>query len=369
MDWRDLLKNSYRTAADLAGPLGLTAEEEQKMASIIERYPMCVNQYYFSLIDTSDRNGAIMRMAIPDLAESLEGGKADTSGEFDNTVVRGMQHKYRQTALILSTTQCAMYCRHCFRKRMVGMDGEEAAKYLPVMADYVRAHKEINNVLISGGDALLNSNEVLEKYLQYFTAISNLEFIRFGSRIPVVLPQRIYEDEALLELFRKYGAKKSLYIVTQFNHPREITPESIRAVQALQSAGCTVRNQTVLLRGVNDKPETLALLMNELAMYQVLPYYVFQCRPASGVKHQFQVPLPEASRIVEEAKRGMNGQAKSFHFVLSHPTGKIEILGAYGKEMLFKYHQAKHAEDDSRIFSLPVSDGQCWLEEIPPAQA
>ena len=364
-NWKELLNQSIRSAGEVQRALSLSDDETAQMAQIIERYPLCVNPYYLSLINKEDLNDPIRKMCIPDIREFSAGGQTDTSGEADNTVIRGMQHKYRQTALILSTNQCAMYCRHCFRKRMVGSSSEEIASQLPAMADYVRGHKEINNVLISGGDAFMNTNHTIEKYLRYFSDIPSLDFIRFGTRTPVVLPQRITEDAELPGLLENYAQKKQLMIVTQFNHPRELTSEAVKAVKTLARAGCVVRNQTVLLKGVNDNADVLARLMNGLVSYGVLPYYIFQCRPVEGVKNQFQVPFVKGIEIVENAKKQMNGQAKSVRYAMSHPTGKIEILGRTGpNQMLFKYHQAKSAQDHGRIFTQEVADTQGWLGDI-----
>ena len=361
--WSQLLEYSIRDVDGLKKALSLGNEEAEHMKRIIDRYPLCVNSYYLSLINKDDPNDPIRKMCIPDVHEFSEGGQTDTSGEMENTVIQGMQHKYKQTALILSTNQCAMYCRHCFRKRMVGASSDEIAKQLPVMCDYVRRHKEINNVLISGGDSFMNTNMMIDKYLQYFCEIPNIEFIRFGTRIPVVLPQRIIEDDELLRILERYGEKKQIIIVTQFNHPRELTPESVKAIKMLRDVGCIIRNQTVLLKGVNDDADLISDLMNQLVSYGVIPYYIFQCRPVEGVKNQFQVPFVRGIDIVERAKRNMNGQAKSVRFVLSHPTGKIEILGmTENKRMIFKYHQAKYDKDHSRIFIEDVEETQCWLD-------
>lgn len=365
MNWKEILNQSIRDTDGLRKCMAMSEAEAAQMEEIIEKYPLCVNPYYLSLINKDDPADPIRKMCIPDIHEFSEGGQADTSGEADNTVIQGMQHKYAQTALILSTNQCAMYCRHCFRKRMVGASSEEVAKQLPAMADYVRSHKEINNVLISGGDAFMNSNEMVLKYLRYFTPIPNLDFIRFGTRIPVVLPQRIYEDKELLRILESYNEKKQIIIVTQFNHPRELTPESVQAIRDLRDVGCIVCNQTVLLKGVNNDPDTLASLMNGLVSCGVIPYYIFQCRPVVGVQNQFQVPLMRGIEIVEAAKQQMNGQAKSVRFAMSHPTGKIEILGKTSdNRMLFKYHQAKYAKDAGRIFAQELEKSQCWLGNI-----
>lgn len=363
-NWKKFLQNSIRDIQGLSEYVTLTEDESNQMAQIIERYPLCVNSYYLGLTNKNDVNDPIRKMCIPQISEFSEGGQTDTSGEMENTVIQGMQHKYKQTALILSTNQCAMYCRHCFRKRMVGASSEEVAKQLPVMADYVRSHKEINNVLISGGDSFMNSNEMIEQYLRYFSVIPNLDFIRFGTRIPVVLPQRITQDDELLRILETYCEKKQIMIVTQYNHPRELTPDSVKAIKMLRDVGCIIRNQTVLLKGVNDNSKVIADLMNRLVSCGVIPYYIFQCRPVEGVKNQFQVPLLVGSEIVEEAKKYMNGQAKSVRFVLSHPTGKIEILGKDEQNnMLFKYHQAKYECDNSRIFKAQMKEEQCWLDE------
>jgi KamA family protein len=248
---------------------------------------------------------------------------------------------------------------------MVGVTEEETARQLPEILNYVKAHGEINNVLISGGDAFMNSKKVIREYLESFSAIPHIDFIRFGTRIPVVLPQRITEDENLLFLLAEFNRKKQIYVVTHFNHPVELTEEALKAVEALRKAGCIIRNQTVLLKGVNNQAAVLADLMNALVKIGVIPYYIFQCRPARGVKYQFQLPLLQSIEIVEEAKKRMNGQAKSARFVMAHVTGKIEILGKTEEsKMLFQYHQAKKVENASRIFMQEVAPDQGWLGEI-----
>ena len=165
-------------------------------------------------------------------------------------------------------------------------------------------------------------------------------------------------------MLRGYNRRKQIIVVTHFNQPNELTEESRRAIHALMKAGCPVRNQTVLLKGINDDSGILANLMNGLTSAGILPYYVFQCRPAMGVMNQFQVPLLAGQRIIDEAKADMNGMAKQFRYVMSHVTGKIEILGRpYGEAMLFKYHQAKYMKDNSRFFTVKLEDDQCWLPE------
>ena len=236
------------TAAQLAEKLPMTAEELAAVQAVADRYPMCITPYYLGLIDPNDPDDPIRKMAVPAPIEEEEGGSFDTSGEQSNTRVPGLQHKYLQTAMVLTTNRCAMYCRHCFRKRLVGLTDEEIAANFERVTGYIREHEEITNVLLSGGDSFLNSNETIARYLDALTPIGHLNYIRFGTRTPVTWPERI--DEALCETLARYTARKTIFVVTQFNHPREITPESAAAVAALRRAGCIVRNQTVLLRGV-----------------------------------------------------------------------------------------------------------------------
>ena len=325
---------------------------------------MRVSSHYLSLIDWTDPDDPIKKMAIPSLEESSLDGFYDTSGEAENTKMPGLQHKYSETALILSTNRCATYCRHCFRKRLVGLPTEEIVKRFEDAADYIAEHEEINNVLISGGDPLVLSNEVIETFLETLTKIDHLSFIRFGSRTPVTLPSRLNDPE-LLALFKTYSQiDKRLYIVTQFNHPREITPQSVGAVSKLINAGVLLSNQAVLLRGINDDPETLSTLMDRLVSIGVTPYYVFQCRPVKRVKTHFQVPICEGLRIVEKAKAKCNGHSKRFKYAMSHKTGKVEILGILNGEIYFKYHEAKNRENLGVMFKRRVDEKAGWLDDF-----
>ena len=361
MSWNE--EKIYTNASEIAGYLGLTGEEEKQMQEILERYPMAVPEYYLSLIDREDPADPIRRMCIPSLTETDMSGEFDTSGEADNTVQTGLQHKYAQTALILSTNRCAMYCRHCFRKRLVGLDDAETAKNFEAMMTYVEEHREITNVLVSGGDSFMMSNRMIKRYLEALTKIDHLDLIRFGTRIPVVFPDRVLRDAELQEIFRQFADKKQIYIVSQFNHPRELTWQAREVIRIFRRMGIVFKNQTVLLKGVNDDPQVLGSLLRELTAAGVVPYYVFQCRPVRGVKNQFQVPLERGVQIVDEAKNMQNGQGKSIKYAFSHPTGKIEVLG-FGEDgrMLFKYHEAKDPARCGRIFSLELAPGQCWLD-------
>ena len=358
------LEDIIDSVEQVAQKLGLSYDETKKLKQVAQIHPMRVSPYYLSLIDWNDPNDPIRKMAVPSLEELNLDGFYDTSGEAENTKMPGLQHKYAETALILSTNRCATYCRHCFRKRLVGLPTEEIVKRFEDAADYIAEHEEINNVLVSGGDPLVLSNYVIKKFLASLSKIDHLSFIRFGSRTPVTLPSRLTDPE-LLALFKRYSQiDRRLYVVTQFNHPREITPQSVSAVSKLIKAGVILSNQTVLLKGVNDNSETLATLMNRLVSIGVAPYYVFQCRPVKRVKRHFQVPLCEGVRIVEKAKAKCNGHSKRFKYIMSHITGKIEIIGIMDGEIYFKYHQAKDRKNLGVMFKRRVDENAGWLDDF-----
>ena len=358
------LKNCVCTLDQLKGYACLSSTEKEQLKQVSQTHPMRVSKYYMSLINWDDPQDPIKKMAAPSCEELNLEGFYDTSGEAGNTKMPGLQHKYSETALILATNRCAVYCRHCFRKRLVGLPSDEILKRFDDAAEYIAQHKEINNVLISGGDPLVLNNEIIERFLEVLTKIDQLSFIRFGSRTPVTLPSRLADPE-LLALFKKYSkSNKRLYVVTQFNHPREISPQSIRAVSNLIESGVLLSNQTVLLRGVNDDPETLVNLMDGLVSIGVTPYYVFQCRPVKRVKHHFQVPICEGVKIVEKAKAKGNGHSKRFKYVMSHITGKIEILGIMNGDVYFKYHEAKDRKNLGVMFKRRVDENAGWLDDF-----
>lgn len=368
MEWHEEMRNCARTFDDLV-ERGVACEEDRSwMEDVLKRAPMVVPPYYLSLIDPSDPDDPIRRLAIPSRLETDRSGKLDTSGEASNTVLPGLQHKYRETVMMLSTNACAMYCRHCFRKRMVGLDNvpdmSGCVQDIEEVRAYLMAHPEVKNVLMSGGDALLNSNARVRAILEALVGMDSLDFIRIATRVPVSLPQRITTDPELVDILAEYAQRKQLYMVTQFDHPREITPEAMEAVKMVLSLGIPVRNQTVLLRGVNADAPTLAALLEGLTRIGVEPYYVFQCRPVTGVKAQFQVPLREGARIVEGAKALQNGFGKAFKYCMSHVAGKIEILGELpdGK-MAFKFHEAKDRANLGRIFVKDVAPDQAWFDD------
>jgi len=362
------LEKSIISVKQLKKYVDLAPDEAQMLEKIIRVHPMRISPYYMSLIDWSDPDDPIRKMAVPSVEELSLEGSYDTSGETENTIVPGLQHKYSETALILATNQCAMYCRHCFRKRLVGLPNEENLRRFEDAAAYIAEHQEINNVLISGGDPLVLDSTIIKRFLELLDRIKHIRFIRIGTRVPVTFPARL-SDSKLLAILKKYSkSDKRLHIVTHFNHPREITLQSIGAVNNLLDAGVLVSDQTVLLRGINDNPDTLATLMNGLVSIGVMPYYVFQCRPVKRVKHHFQVPLCEGSRIVEKAKASCNGISKRFKYIMSHVTGKLEILGIMHGEIYFKYHEAKDRENLGVMFKCRIDEAAGWLDEFRDAK-
>jgi KamA family protein len=365
MEWQEELKRCICDVDQLKDLMNLSRRQEIHLKQIVKRHPMRITRYYASLIDWKNPSDPLMRMVVPDVGEMDISGSYDTSGEGLSTKMRGLQHKYRETALILATSRCPLYCRHCFRKRLVGLPTEEVLQRFEDAARYIAEHSEINNVLISGGDPLMLSTSILGKFLNRLLGIPHLAFVRIGTRSPVSYPDRILKDSSLVELLRNHTSMwKRLYVVTQYNHPVEITEPSVSAINMIKDAGAAIINQTVLLRGVNDDPDTLADLLDKLTKIGVSPYYVFQCRPVKRVKRRFQIPLADGYRIVERTKAMLNGPSKRFRYVMSHRNGKIEILGIMGDEIYFKYHQARDPKNIGRFFKRKLVPGAGWLDDL-----
>jgi len=365
MTWKEELRKNVTTIEELEQYISISPKEKEKLQEVINLHPMSVTRYYLSLMDKNDPMDPLRLMMIPSVEELIADGSYDTSGEASNTKMSGLQHKYAQTALVLSTNVCAAYCRFCFRKRLVGLPNEEVVSMFRDAAQYIREHEEITNVLISGGDSMMCDTPVIRSFLEELKGIDHLEFIRFGTRVPVVFPQRISEDTELLEMLEEYSDNHHrIYFVTHFNHPNELTTEAEKACSALRKRGIIISNQAVLFKNVNDKPEILVELMSGLLRLGINPYYVFQCRPVSRVKTHFQLPLKQGYEIVEKAKTLLNGHGKRFRYIMSHLTGKIEIVGIMDGEMYFKYHQAKDPADIGRFFKKKLDDQAGWLDDL-----
>lgn len=353
------------TIDELKGFISLTPKEEMQLRKVVQRHPMLISKFYLSLIDLSNPKDPLRKMVVPSAWELDLSGSYDTSDESKHTKLSGLQHKYGQTALVLSTNRCASYCRFCFRKRLVGLKSKEIISNFSHAADYINSHTEINNVLISGGDPLMLPTDVIEQFLELLAPISHLDFIRFGTKVPVYYPKRMLQDDTLFSLLNDYTHNKiRIYIVTQIDHPREITDELKKIVKMLLEAGIVINNQTVLMRGINDDQDVLAQLMKTLVSIGINPYYLFQCRPVKRVKKHFQIPLSVGYPIVEKAKAQLDGHSKRFRFVMSHKKGNIEILGIKDNEMYFKFHQAEDERNAGLFFSRKLNPTATWLDDL-----
>ena len=337
--------------------------EEELRAKDITRYH--VTGFYREQIKKSGYYDQLKLIVEPSLKEFDSPGSLDTSGEHDNTVVPGLQHKYPQTGLLLVTDRCASYCRYCFRKRMVGNDSEEVAPDYAKVAEYIGRHPEMNNVLMSGGDPFVLSTQKLHKILDHLLPIPHLHSLRFGTKTVAFAPKR-FDDTALPGLFQRIlDAGKVPVIVAHFDHVGEISEESERCIRRMRAAGVQFLNQSVLLANVNDDPDILAATFAKCHEIGVRPYYLFQGRPVKAASH-FQVPLRRGIEVARGVNQRLSGIQKTFKYIMSHYTGKIEILDIDSDDRVYmRYHQNKHPEKIGKVFSRPYVEGACWLDDLP----
>jgi KamA family protein len=228
---------------------------------------------------------------------------------------------------------------------------------------YIQNHKEITNVLLTGGDPLMLPTDRLEEIISRIRQIEHVHIIRIGTRMPVYYPYRISEDPDLLNVLEKYcTARKKIYMMTHFIHPNELSDIAVDTCHMIQKTGVRMTNQFPLLRGINDKPEVLSDLLRKLSFYGVIPYYIFQCRPASGNK-TFTVPIEEGYNIIERAKSKVSGLAKRARFVMSHSSGKIEIIGKTAANTFMKYHRAANDAESGKFMILKSNPKACWFDD------
>ncbi|MDA9463061.1 KamA family radical SAM protein [Bradyrhizobium sp. CCBAU 53415] len=327
--------------------------------------PYHVTKFYREQILKSGYYDQLKYVVQPSVEEFESPGTLDTSGEHDNTVAPGLQHKYAQTGLLLVTERCGSYCRYCFRKRIVGKASDEIAPDLDQAAQYIARHPEMTNVLLSGGDPFVLSTTKLNKIVDHLLSINHLNSIRFGTRMLAYEPRR-FADSALSALFKRiHKAGKTPMIVAHFDHVGEISCEAEHKVRALRAQGVQFLNQSVLLAKVNDDPEILAATFAKCHEIGVRPYYLFQARPVKGASH-FQVPLRRGLEIVRGINQRLSGIEKTFKYIMSHYTGKIELLdlGQDGR-VYMRYHQNKVTEKIGTIFSRPHVATACWLDDLP----
>ena len=334
-DWKWQFRTRITHVEQLAQFISLSTEEQTQLKLVTMRYPMSVTPYYLSLINPDDPDDPIRKQAIPSPMEMTMGsmGLEDPLGERDDTVVFGLVHRYPDRVLLMLTDICPMLCRHCTRKREWRNGGWVLSPaQIEAMLDYLRRHKTVRDVLISGGDPLTLSTPDLENIISQIRKIDHIEIIRIGTRFPVVLPQRI--DDELCSMLAEYGP---IWLNTHFNHVREITPEAAEACDRLLRSGIPVNNQSVLLRGINDSVEAQTKLCHGLLKIKVRPYYLYQCDEVQGTEH-LRTPVETGIKIIE----GMRGHTSG----LAIPTFVIDLPQGGGKIPLQPNYVLAQTEDE-----------------------
>ncbi len=319
-DWNWQMSNRITDHKGLLESMSLPTEEAAQIKRCLENFRMAITPYYFSLMNSQDPECPIRKQAIPSIHE-LNKSSCDLDDplhEEADSPVPGLTHRYPDRVLLLVTDQCAMYCRHCTRRRMAG----QTDKALPLnrfklALEYIRSNPQIRDVLISGGDPLTLSDERLEFILSNLRSIPHVEIIRIGTRTPVVLPMRITDH--LIQVLQKY---QPIWINTHFNHPQELTVESRNALNKLANSGIPLGNQSVLLKGINDCPVVMKKLLHELVKCRVRPYYLYQCDLSSGIEH-FRTSVSTGLEIIEMLRGHTSGFAV--------PTFVVDAPGGGGK--------------------------------------
>jgi lysine 2,3-aminomutase len=349
-DWNNWIwqqQKRIKSMDQLEKVIQVTDEERQAFAQSHEMFNMGITPYYASLIDPNDPNCPIRLQSVPKMGELtiLPTEYEDPLGEEKDMPVPSITHRYPDRVLFYTTHNCPVYCRHCTRKRKVSDPSTSTAnKQVEDGLAYINEHKEIRDVVISGGDALSNSDDRLEYILSRLRAMEHIEVFRIGTRNLVTLPQRV--TDAFANMLRKYHP---VIVHTHFNHPKECTLEAFDACAKLADAGCMINNQMVLLKGVNDDADVVKQLNHKLLLMRVRPYYIFQCDQSQGLGH-FRTPIEKGIEIIEKLRGWTSGMAVP-HFVVDAPGGggKIPLLPNYvvkreGKKWTFRNYKGTHHE-------------------------
>ena len=345
----------------------LSDAEIKDLEKVNEQFVFRTNEYYQSLIDWEDPDDPIRRIVMPDIQELDDWGQLDASNEEKYTKVKGLEHKYSSTALLLVNEVCAAYCRFCFRKRLFMNENDEVTKDVTEGLEYIRKHPEITNVLLTGGDPMIMSTSKLEPIIRQIREIDHVKIIRIGTKIPAFNPYRITEDPSLHEMIRTYSkGEKKIYVMAHFNHPRELTKIAVKGLNMLMQSGAIVVNQTPLIKGVNDNPDVLAELFNRLSFIGVPPYYVFLCRPTLG-NEPFAIHVEKGYEIFEEARSKCSGLAKRARLVMSHETGKVEMVGMSNDQVFFKYNRAADSENNGKFLVFDSNPDAYWFDDYEEA--
>jgi lysine 2,3-aminomutase len=325
-DWHWQIRNRVTTLEQLRQLIHLTPDEEQAVR-LKPELKMSITPHFAALMDPDDPHCPIRRQVVPSMAEFMldDPDLEDPLGEDAHMPVPGLVHRYPDRVLVEITDQCVAYCRHCTRRRMVGTGAMPATRSrIESIAQYLEAHPEVRDVLVSGGDGLFLSDEMLDYVLSRIRAVKSVEIIRIGSRIPVFLPQRVTDQ--MVATIRKYHP---IWISIHANHPKELTPAVRDACAKLADGGIPLGAQTVLMAGINDCPNTMKMLMHELVKMRVRPYYLYQCDLSQGLGH-FRTPVSVGLSIIESLRGHTTGFAVPT-FCIDAPGGggKVPIMPNY----------------------------------------
>src|SRR5438552_673316 len=329
-DWRWQSQHAVRSVRQLRDLLHFSPDEHEAIGALEAEYKLAIPPYYFSLINPDDPNDPIRLQSVTSPLEmtNRSGYELEDPLEEDkDSPVPGLTHRYPDRALLVTTHVCTMYCRFCTRKRATMVRGgwDAISRNDERMIEYVRDHAEIRDVIVSGGDPLTLPAAKLRFFLESLREIPHVDVVRIGTRVPVTLPQKLYDQE-LIELL---ASAEKVWIQTHFNHPREVTPEAARVCNALLRAGMPINNHTVLLKGVNDSLETMRELMRALLRIKVRPYYLFHCDPVIGAGH-FRTSVWKGMEIMEGLRGHMSGLGIPTYVVDSpHGGGKIPVMPNY----------------------------------------
>jgi lysine 2,3-aminomutase len=326
-DWKWQVQNRITTVDQLKEVVNLSPDEEAGVHESLKILRMAISPYFAMLMDPDDPHDPIRMQAVPTIQETdfSASDMEDPLFEDIDSPVHGITHRYPDRVLFLVTDMCGNYCRHCTRRRMAGQTDHQMTKEtIDAAIKYIKEHEEVRDVLLSGGDCLLVSDEFLEDIIKRLRAIDHVEIVRLGSRAPCTLPQRITPE--LCKMLSKYHP---IWLNTHFNHPKEITPESKKAVEMLVNHGIPVGNQSVLLKGINDCPTIMKKLVHELVKIRCRPYYYYQCDLSKGLEH-FRTSVEKGIEIAEALRGHTSGFAVPT-FILDGPGGggKIPISPQY----------------------------------------
>lgn len=340
-----------------------------EVGDVVARFAFRANDYYASLIDWDDPCDPIRRLVVPSGEELRDTGSLDASNEAANTRLPGLQHKYPDTVLLLVTDECACFCRYCFRKRLFLPGSRETDRDCREGVAYIAAHPEVTDVLLTGGDPLALGTRRLRELVAQILTVPHVRTLRIGSKLPAFNPYRVTDDPELADLVRDVvDSGRSLYVMTHFDHPRELTGAAVAAVAALRAAGASCLNQCPVSAGINDDAGVLAELFQRCTDAGCPQYYVFQCRPTTGTTH-FAVPIVRGLELVEEARGRVSGLSRRARLCLSHESGKVEMVGLDERHIYARYHRAKNHADDGRFLVYRRDDAARWLDDLVPVTA